>query len=54
MVYLFAAYTVIWTLLFVFLLYLHRRQEEVQLQLEHLLTSGGESGEADSRVDAGL
>ena len=36
MSYLFAAYTVIWTLLFIFLLFLHRRQREVQSRLESL------------------
>ena len=36
MSYLFAAYTVIWTLLFVFLVFMHRRQQQVQAQLESL------------------
>ena len=36
MSYLFAAYTVIWTLLFVFLVFMHRRQREVQTRLESL------------------
>ena len=36
MSYLFAAYTVIWTLLFVFLLFIHKRQQEVQTRLESL------------------
>ena len=39
MSYLFAAYTVIWTLLFVFLLFIHRRQREVQKRLEDLARS---------------
>ena len=39
MSYLFAAYTVIWTLLFVFLLFIHRRQREVQTRLEDLARS---------------
>ena len=39
MSYLFAAYTVIWTLLFVFLVFMHRRQREVQTRLESLARS---------------
>ena len=39
MSYLFAAYTVIWTLLFVFLVFMHRRQQEVQARLESLVHS---------------
>ena len=39
MSYLFAAYTVIWTLLFVFLLFIHKRQREVQTRLESLTRS---------------
>ncbi len=43
MSYLFAAYTVIWTLLFVFLLFIHRRQREVQTRLESLARSHEEN-----------
>ena len=43
MSYLFAAYTVIWTLLFVFLVFMHRRQREVQTQLESLARSREEN-----------
>ncbi len=43
MSYLFAAYTVIWTLLFVFLVFIHRRQQEVQARLESLAHSREEN-----------
>ncbi len=45
MSYLFAAYTVIWTLLFVFLLFIHKRQREVQARLENLARRQKESSE---------
>ncbi len=43
MSYLFAAYTVIWTLLFVFLVFIHRRQQAVQTRLESLAHSREEN-----------
>ena len=36
MSYLFAAYVVIWTLLFVYLVHLHRKQKELGRELERL------------------
>ncbi len=45
MSYLFAAYTVIWTLLFVFLLFIYKRQREVQTRLENLARRQEESSE---------
>ena len=46
MSYLFAAYTVIWTLLLVFLVFMHRRQQEVQTRLESLALSQKEDAGA--------
>ncbi len=43
MSYLFAAYTVIWTLLFFFLVFMHRHQQEVQTRLESLVRSREEN-----------
>jgi CcmD family protein len=55
--YLVAAYTVIWTLLFIFLLLTHRRQQRVQSELEAILekikseAEGADPGSGTSRTN---
>ena len=50
--YLVAAYTVIWTLLFIFLLLIQRRQQRVQCELEEILEKI-KSGAEDSGSASG-
>jgi CcmD family protein len=48
--YLFAAYAVIWTALFLYLSSLHRRQDRLARELENLRAALGQDGPGEGRA----